>query len=111
MDDFTGFRTRYLVARDHELKRLQQGLAAARARHGLALFVQGAMGSGKTRLCREFLRLAKEEGALCLQGSAFAVEDGLAYGMFLVALESLLHDDRTSHDAAGRLIAEFWQRS
>ena len=57
-----------LVGREAEVRRLRQLWAAAAAGRGAIALVEGAPGSGKTRLCNEIARLAEADGALLLTG-------------------------------------------
>ncbi len=59
-----------LVGRDAEQEALRAAWARARAGHGAVLQLEGEGGSGKTRLVRELIRWAQQEGALVLGGKA-----------------------------------------
>ena len=51
-----------LVGRERELQELESFLKSAAGGKGKTVFVSGEAGSGKTRLTREFLNLAKKKG-------------------------------------------------
>ncbi len=57
-----------LVGRERELKELQHCLDLAVRGKGTTVFISGEAGSGKTKLIREFLSRAKEQGITALTG-------------------------------------------
>jgi tetratricopeptide (TPR) repeat protein len=57
-----------LVGREHELEQLQSLLDSAIKGKGSTVFLSGEAGSGKSRLAREFLALARNKGANILVG-------------------------------------------
>jgi predicted ATPase len=57
-----------LVGRGRELEELQRCLDLALEGKGTTVFVSGEAGSGKTRLTREFLNVAKKRGVAVLAG-------------------------------------------
>jgi DNA-binding CsgD family transcriptional regulator len=65
-------------------------LARAAHGHGCATFLVGEAGIGKTRLAHEALVLVREQGFLVLEGSAYALEGGLAYAPILAAFGPFL---------------------
>ncbi len=66
-----------LIARHAELSALTVAIDGARRGRGVALFVAGEAGIGKTRLLREARTAAEQSGLLVLRGRA--VESGGAY--------------------------------
>jgi DNA-binding CsgD family transcriptional regulator len=79
-----------LIGRGDELGRLRAALSRAGTGQGSALFLVGEPGIGKTRLAREALALARGAGFLALEGRAYPLEGGLAYGPILDAFGPLL---------------------
>src|SRR2546421_10592891 len=79
-----------LVDRSAEMDRLAAQLSRAARRQGCAMFLVGEAGIGKTRLAHEALVLARERGFLVLEGSAYALEDRLAYAPILAAFGPFL---------------------
>ncbi|HEX6553327.1 MAG TPA: AAA family ATPase, partial [Ktedonobacteraceae bacterium] len=65
-------------------------LSRAAHGHGCATFLVGEAGIGKTRLAHEALVLAREQGFLVLEGSAYALEGRLAYAPILAAFGPFL---------------------
>src|SRR5262249_30182704 len=59
-----------LVGRATEITALGKYWSQARAGQGAFIQIEGEGGSGKTRLIRELIKLAKSEGALILSGKA-----------------------------------------
>ena len=57
-----------LVGREQELEELELSLNSAIEGKGKTVLVSGEAGSGKTRLTREFLKVAKEKGVLVMAG-------------------------------------------
>ena len=57
-----------LVGRENELEQLQSCLDSALSGKGIAVFVFGEAGSGKTRLVTEFLKQAKKKEVTILSG-------------------------------------------
>src|SRR5215216_2719953 len=98
MTRLDGFSATSLVGRDDELRRLQQAVDGARGGRGAAIFIEGALGVGKTRLGRDLVEHAERNGATCLTATAFAVETRLPYSLFLTALDTF---DRL--ETAGRV--------
>jgi tetratricopeptide (TPR) repeat protein/KaiC/GvpD/RAD55 family RecA-like ATPase len=64
----TVFSEPILVGREKEFEQLQIFLNSALASKGKTVFVSGQAGSGKTRLVKEFLNLAKKRGVAVLCG-------------------------------------------
>src|SRR5258706_3714262 len=79
-----------LVGRSAEMDRLAVQLSRAARGQGCAMFLVGEAGIGKTRLAHEALVLARERGFLVLEGSAYALEDRLAYAPILAAFGPFL---------------------
>src|SRR6266566_627952 len=79
-----------LVGRSAEMDRLAAQLSRAARGQGCAMFLVGEAGIGKTRLAHEALVLARERGFLVLEGSAYALEDRLAYAPIFAALGPFL---------------------
>ncbi|HTQ92041.1 MAG TPA: ATP-binding protein, partial [Streptosporangiaceae bacterium] len=59
-----------LVGRDEEGRRLRAALTAAGDGRGGTMFLAGEAGIGKTRLIREVVRTAGEQGLTVLSGRA-----------------------------------------
>ena len=57
-----------LVGREHELEQLTLYLDTTREGKGKTVFISGSAGSGKTRLAKEFLKIARGKGANILSG-------------------------------------------
>jgi tetratricopeptide (TPR) repeat protein/KaiC/GvpD/RAD55 family RecA-like ATPase len=57
-----------LVGRERELEKLETFLNSAAEGKGATVFVTGEAGAGKTRVTREFLKIAKKRGAVVLAG-------------------------------------------
>src|SRR5260370_29363906 len=79
-----------LVGRGAEMDQMATRLSHAARRQGGALFLVGEAGIGKTRLAHETLTLAREQGFLVLEGSAYALEGRLAYAPILAAFGPFL---------------------
>ncbi|HEY6411495.1 MAG TPA: ATP-binding protein, partial [Ktedonobacteraceae bacterium] len=79
-----------LVGRRAEMDRLAAQLERAAHGQGCAMFLAGEAGIGKTRLAHEALVLAREQGFLVLEGSAYALEGRLAYAPILAAFGPFL---------------------
>src|SRR6266567_7972598 len=88
-----------LVGRGAEIDQLATRLSHAARRQGGALFLVGEAGIGKTRLAHEALALAREQGFLVLEGSAYALEGRLAYAPILAALGPFLRRLDSPHQA------------
>src|SRR5260370_9019659 len=72
-----------LVGRRAEMDQLAAGLERVAHGQGCVMFLVGEAGIGKTRLAHEALTLAREQGFLVLEGSAYAFEGPLAYAPIL----------------------------
>src|SRR5260370_24104694 len=79
-----------LVGRGAEMAQMATRLSHAADRRGGALFLVGEAGIGKPRLAHETLTLAREQGFLVLEGSAYALEGRLAYAPILAAFGPFL---------------------
>ena len=79
-----------LVGRSAEMDQLVAQLSRAAHGQGCAMFLVGEAGIGKTRLAHEALALAREQGFLVLEGSAYALEGRLAYAPILAAFGPFL---------------------
>lgn len=79
-----------LVGRGTEMARLEAQLSRTAHGQGRAMFLVGEAGIGKTRLAHEALALAREQGFLVLEGSAYALEGRLAYAPILAAFGPFL---------------------
>ena len=78
---------RRFVGREVELRRLEDGLAAAAEGRPEVFVMGGEAGIGKSRLAEEFLARAAGAGATALIGGCVDVEEGgLALGPFVEAL-------------------------
>jgi tetratricopeptide (TPR) repeat protein len=76
-----------LVGREQEVTELNHLLDKAVAGSGCTVFISGEAGSGKTRLTREFLDVAKEKGIHTLSGWCLS-NAAVPYFPFLEAFES-----------------------
>ena len=82
-----------LVGRETQVAQLVGALARAKNRGPGIVLVTGEAGSGKTRLLREFLALARDDGATTLFGSGIEVSAGdLPFVPFRTALRHLVQD-------------------
>ena len=72
-----------LVGRSAEMDQLAAGLERVAHGQGCVMFLVGEAGIGKTRLAHEALALAREQGFLVLEGSAYTLEGHLAYAPIL----------------------------
>ena len=75
------------VGRNRELSYLQENLECMLHGKGVAVFVSGVAGSGKTRLTNEFLKLAKEKGVAILFGWCLS-NSNVPYFPFIEAFSS-----------------------
>jgi DNA-binding CsgD family transcriptional regulator len=87
------------VGRSAELDQLAARLSRAAHGQGGAIFLVGEAGIGKTRLAREALMLAREQGFLALEGSAYVLEGRLAYSPILAAFGPFLRSLDSPHQA------------
>jgi DNA-binding CsgD family transcriptional regulator len=78
-------------------------LTRAARGQGCAIFFVGEAGIGKTRLAREALALAREQGFLVLEGSSYALEGRLAYAPILAAFGPFLR--RLDSPSQARLVS------
>jgi KaiC/GvpD/RAD55 family RecA-like ATPase/tetratricopeptide (TPR) repeat protein len=76
-----------LVGRERELEELQAFLDLALEGKGKTVFVSGEAGSGKTRLAREFLSLAKKKGIAVMAGWCLS-DAAVPYFPFVEAIHS-----------------------
>jgi tetratricopeptide (TPR) repeat protein len=81
-----------LVGRQQEIFELQRYLEFAFKGRGNTVFISGEAGSGKTRLVKEFLRIARKKGINVLSGWCLS-NAAVPYFPFLEALESFSADD------------------
>ena len=79
-----------LRERDEELARAEQLLDRAAEGDGALLALEGAAGSGKTRLLREIAARADERAFTVLTGRGSELERGFAFGVLRQALEPAL---------------------
>ncbi|HUO74976.1 MAG TPA: AAA family ATPase, partial [Solirubrobacteraceae bacterium] len=87
------------VGRADELRRLEDGLAAAGGGQASAFLIAGEAGVGKTRLVEELVTRATQEGAVGLIGGCLDVEEGrLPFAPFIEALRTYVRE----LDRAGR---------
>ena len=104
-----------LVGRDEEARRLRAALTAAGDGRGGTMFLAGEAGIGKTRLVREVVRTAGEQGVTVLSGRAAAGAVPAPLRPFAEALASAGRAGRLPADAElgpyrpvlGRLIPEW----
>jgi DNA-binding CsgD family transcriptional regulator len=92
-----------LVGRSAEMDLLAVGLERAARGQGCTIFLVGEAGIGKTRLAHEAFVLAREQGFLMLEGSAYALEGRLAYAPILAAFGPFLH--RLDFSRQARLVS------
>src|SRR5258708_38953554 len=92
-----------LVGRSAEMDWLAGRLSITTHGQGCAMFLVGEAGIGKTRLAHEALVLARERGFLVLEGSAYALEDRLAYAPILAAFGPFLR--RLASPRQARLVS------
>ncbi len=79
-----------LVGRDDEARQLADALDGARAGHGSTVLVAGDAGIGKSRLAREIIEVAREQGCAVLIGRAVAGGVPTPFRPFAEALASAL---------------------
>lgn len=75
------------VGRARELAELLAKLRAAASGHGGIVMLLGEAGIGKTRLAREFMTVARGQGAVVLSGRALEGEGQAPYGPWVEAIE------------------------
>jgi DNA-binding CsgD family transcriptional regulator len=80
------------VGRAEEVRRINAAVARVANGQGCAFFLMGQAGIGKTRLAREALASAREQGFQVLEGRAYHFERGLAYGLILDAFGPFLRN-------------------
>jgi DNA-binding SARP family transcriptional activator/tetratricopeptide (TPR) repeat protein len=85
-----------LVGRDLEMARAADVLAAAGRGDVATLLVSGPAGIGKTAVCRQGAKLARESGWIV--ASAAAVEDAIPYTPIAALVEQLLGRERVALD-------------
>ncbi len=78
-----------LVGRDQEIRQLMQHLYSALKGKGSTVFIFGEAGVGKTRLAKEFLKLAKKRGTGILAGWCLS-EANISYFPFREAFSSYI---------------------
>ncbi len=78
------------VGRDEERKALLGAVDALRRGRGRTFFISGDPGVGKTRLVKEAVAVASARDYAVLWGTAYPMEDGLAYGIVVEALSGYL---------------------
>ena len=76
-----------MVGREQELEELKRYLDSAAKGNGLAVFVSGEAGAGKSRLIKEFLSRAKKQGIPVLAGWCLP-NSGVPYFPFVEAFNS-----------------------
>jgi tetratricopeptide (TPR) repeat protein len=86
-----------LVGRAKELEQLQCSLDSAISGNGITVFISGEAGSGKTRLTREFLDLARNRRITVLTGWCLS-NAAAPYFPFLEAFDSYM----SSNEAEGK---------
>jgi DNA-binding NarL/FixJ family response regulator len=79
-----------LIGRDDDLARLVAPTRNGRGLPGAVRLVSGEPGIGKTRLLREYARVAGDSGRLVAYGRATEFERELPFGMFIDAVDGLL---------------------
>lgn len=79
-----------LVGRDDETRQLRAALAQARAGRGSTMLLAGDAGIGKSRLARELIEIAREQGCAVLVGRAVAGGVPTPFRPFAEALASAL---------------------
>src|SRR6266699_1044393 len=81
----TPLLSRDLVGRERELDQLGEALHRAAAGHPQFVLLSGESGVGKTRLCRAFLHLSREQHPLFFWGRALHQDQAVPLGPFLDA--------------------------
>ena len=76
-----------LVGRERELKELKGHLNSAMKGKGKTVFISGEAGSGKTRLVKEFLAIARTQGVQWLAGWCLG-NAGVPYFPFIEAFNN-----------------------
>lgn len=85
---------RPLRGREAEVAALQAALKAVGQGQGRTLLLAGDLGSGKTRLAHEGLRLAADRGWQTLAGAAYALESQLPFQPFIEAINRYLDEQQ-----------------
>ncbi len=100
-----------LIRRDDELGVLEDALLAARRGESRFVVLAGEAGIGKTRLCRELAREARELGCAVLSGGASDAEVTLPYLPFVEAIGNYLdgQDLDRLREALGPALGELGQ--
>ena len=83
-----------LVGREKEIQELQSFLNSACEGKGKTVFISGEAGSGKSRLAREFLSAAREEGVTVLTGWCLS-NAAVPYFPFFEAFNAYFTGERT----------------
>jgi DNA-binding CsgD family transcriptional regulator/tetratricopeptide (TPR) repeat protein len=97
-----------LVGRETQVGQLLGALSRAKAGAPSTVLVQGEAGSGKSRLLREFLSLARDNGATTLYGACIDVSVGdLPFVPFRTALRHLVQDRSAPETEA--LLGSTWR--
>jgi class 3 adenylate cyclase/tetratricopeptide (TPR) repeat protein len=98
------------VGRDRDMGTLEQALEQAQAGHGQVVGVVAEAGTGKSRLCFEFVERCRSRGLEVLEGQAVAHGKAIPYLPMLQVFRSFYgvdarDDDRTVREKiAGRLL-------
>jgi predicted ATPase len=93
-----------LAGRGRELDELRLSLDSMRQGSGSTILVAGEAGSGKTRLAREFLDIAKAQNVIVLSGWCLS-NTTIPYFPFIEALESYTENEDSSPTSSSQLMS------
>ena len=93
-----------LAGRSRELDELRLSLDSMKQGKGSTIFIAGEAGSGKTRLAREFLDIAKAQNVIVLSGWCLS-NAAIPYFPFIEALESYTENEDSNLTSSSQLMS------